>query len=63
MAITGHLTIIDDDQSESQTIELGTPEIDSIIESLRDCGYPTLVRRLERAISGQAGEAERSERP
>lgn len=61
--ITGHLTIIDDDVSDSQTIELDSPEIGSIVESLRDCGYPSLVRRFERAIAGQAGEAERSERP
>lgn len=56
MAITGHLTIIDDDQSDSQSVELDASEIDSIVKSLRACGYPTLARRIERAIAGQAAE-------
>ncbi len=50
MALIAKLIIIDEDQSESGSVDLDAADLDSVIDSLRANGYPKLASTIVHAI-------------
>lgn len=54
--LSGTLTVIDEDVSESQTVSLDAADLSTIIESLHANGYPRLASRIHHAIDPEVPE-------